>query len=647
MEEFHWQRILEFIQTAVPFDGLDQEELRQLVGQMEVAYFPRGQVIITRGGPASSFLYFIQSGSAKVTLPDPAAEGGEILVDVRGEGDTFGALSMLQGGPAIFSVTAREDLICYLLPEAAFHELAGLHPDIERYYRSSLARNLQAVRDSAQCQLPHMAGLEGLSLGAALVRSRVRELMSAPPVLCLPAMPLRAAARIMTQRRVGSMVVAQEGGHPIGILTDTDFRVKVMLNAKSFDEPVVDYMHSPIHTIGPEAYAFEALLEMSRHGVHHLVVVDQERMVGVLSDRDLQALTGGSPVGVVRAIDQVTSVDELVRLHPSIDRVLEMLLRMGGAAREMLALVTEFNDRVTLKLLELTEQELEDQGRGRPPLPYGWMALGSEGRREQTLRTDQDNALIFANAPAQQEMRIKDWFLAFAGRVVEGLVRCGFPRCQGGVMAENPQWCQSEAAWYKTFLAWVLNPNPQTLRLGSVFFDFRAIYSETDFLENLAQRLKEAIESNRLFLRYLAANALYNRPPLGFLRQFVVEKGGEHANQLNLKLSGLTPIVDGARVMALDLSIAATNTLERLEQIAAQGIIKQGLAEDLMEAFSFITLLRISHHLEARAAGEVPDNFLDPERLNNFQRKMLKESFHVITDLQTLLEQRYQTRLLM
>ncbi|MBU1275819.1 MAG: CBS domain-containing protein [Proteobacteria bacterium] len=646
MEEFHWQRILEFIRTVAPFDGLPQEDLERAVSAMEVAYFPRDTVILEQGGPSSQFLYFIQSGSARVGLPGAEDGGGELLVDERGEGDTFGGLSLLQGGKAMFRVTAREDLICYLLPAADFKQLCAAHPVLERHYGASLARNLQAVREQVSCELPAVAGLEGLSLSAAMVRSRVRELMSPKPVTCLPAMPVKAAARIMTQRQVGSMVVAEEGGHPLGILTDTDFRVRVMLRARSLDEPVAEFMSTPPHTIGPDAYAFEALLAMSHHGVHHLVVVENGRVVGIISDRDLQAITGGSPVGVVRAIDHVDSVDELVKLHPSIDRVVELLLRMGGSAREMLALVTEFNDRVTMKLIELTEEDMYHGGAGRPPVPYCWMALGSEGRREQTLRTDQDNALIFANVPGASMERVKGWFLGFSERIVDGLERCGFPRCTGGVMASNPDWCQSEAGWHQTFLRWVNDPKPVTLRLGSIFFDFREIYAEADYLEALRLRLKEAIEGNRLFLRFMAANSLYNRPPLGFLRQFVVEKGGEHANKLNLKLSGLTPIVDGARVMALDLGIETTNTLERLAAIEAQGIIKKELAADLVEAFSFITLLRISRHLEARAEGRTPDNFVDPESLNNFQRKMLKESFKVVNELQSLLEQRYQTRLI-
>ena len=641
MTDFPLPRVLEFLRGVTPFDTLDPAELAEVASRMEMGYFPRGEVILKQGGPASGYLYIIQHGSARVTVDD--GQGGEILVDVRGEGDFFGALSLLKGTQALFEVRADEDLIALMLAAEHFRPLVDAHPTFQRYYGGSLARNIQAVRKAADSQLPQMTGLESLNLDAAMMRARVEDLMTADVLVCLPATPIHAAAHRMAQRQVGSIVVVQDNGHPLGIVTDTDLRVRVVAASRSFDAPVVEIITRPLHTIDPEAYAFEALLEMSRHDIHHLLVCRDDRMVGVICDHDLQSLTGSSPVGVVRDIAKVDSIDGLVEVHRRVDRVLETLLRMGGRAQDMTELVTEFNDRLTRKLIELTEIEMDNLGLGRPPVPYCWVALGSEGRREQTLRTDQDNALMYANLPRQREERAKQWFLDFSERVVEGLVRCGFPRCLGGIMASNPQWCLSESGWQHTFARWVAEPSPETLRMGSIFFDFRDIYSEADFIENLSAHLLASLEGNRQFLRFMAKNGLYNRPPLGFLRQFVVEKDGDHKNKLDLKLSGLTPMVDAARVLALEQGVLVTSTLSRLREVHQRGIIKDALYEDLVEAFSFITILRIRHHLEARAEGEVPDNFVNPADLNKLQRKMLKESFAAITRLQELMEHRFQT----
>ena len=639
MRDFPWQRVLDSVQTTPPFDLLSYDELTELVGTMEIAYFPGGTRVLTAGGEPSEHLHIIQSGSAEQSLP-PQGDQPAALVDLRGEGDTFGATSMLSGRAPLFDVTTREDMVCYMIPAEAFRDLVDSRPDVRRFFSFSLARDMATVAGREQNSA---ADLGGLGLGAAMARSRVGDVMIRDVLTCPPRTGLREAARMMTARQVGSIIVTSAQGRPIGILTDTDFRVRVMDRAADFDQPVVDFMTKPLKTIAPRTFAFEALLTMSRHGLHHLAVVDEGKLAGIVSDRDLQALTGGSPVALAREIDKSESIDDLVHLHPRIDRVVEMLLGLGGSAKDMLELVTEFNDRLTHKLVVLSEAEMEAEGLGDAPTPYCWMALGSEGRREQTLRTDQDNALIFAPLPESSVGAVKGWFLGLAHRVTRGLERCGFPLCSGDIMADNPKWCQSMDQWRETFGGWVQRPKPLTLRMATIFFDFRAVYAEADYVDLLREHLRGALEGNRLFLRYMAKNGLYNRAPLGFLRQFVVERSGENKNKLNLKNHGLMPLVDGARVLALDQGILATSTLERLEGAAAAGVLRPGLAADLKEAFGFITLLRISRHLEARAQGLEPDNFVNPAALTSLQRKTLKESFKVISEFQAMLEHRYQT----
>ncbi len=354
-----------------------------------------------------------------------------------------------------------------------------------------------------------------------------------------------------------------------------------------------------------------------------------------------------SPDELIQAVDQAESVTELAAVRPLADRILEKRLAEGRSAKRMTRLVTDFNDRLTLKLLLITLAEIEASGGGRPPTPFTWISLGSEGRLEQTLRTDQDNALAYGEVAPSEEEAVKAWFLGFAQQVVEGLVLCGFPRCPGDIMASNPKWCQSEEAWLETFRGWVADPNPHTLRMASIFFDFRPLYQDHPFLERLRDELDDAIKASPLFLRFMTKNALENVPPLSILRQFVVEKDGEHRGKLNLKIRGLTPVVDAARVLALDLGIRATNTLDRLEEGAGREVLGSRFTHDLREAYSYLTLIRIALHLDARAEGRPPDNYLDPEELSNFRRMMLKESFILINRLQDTLKFRYQTQFIM
>lgn len=642
MSDFPVSRIMDFLRTVVPFDTLAKPALERLVRQMEIAYYPKGQTIIRRGDPPPGHIHIIQVGAARIELPDDTGE--TITVDIRGEGDVFGSVSILEGKEALFDIKAIEDMIAILLPADTFRDLVAREEAFNRAFRFSLARAIKGVRKGMDNQLPQLTGIQAVNQPFYLMGKQVADLMITDVITCPPSTSIRGAVGQMALNRVASIVIQDDMGTPTGIVTDTDLRERVLATGLSPENPVADIMTSPPHTIHPRAYAFDALLDMSHHGISHLPVVDNGRLVGIISDHDFLMETGDSPVGVVGDIEKARTLEELVSLRQKVDNVREMLLRQGGSVRKLVELVTELNDRVTLRLLALTMRDMEREGLGGPPTAYCWMSMGSEGRREQSLRTDQDNAIAFADPVPEEAETTKAWFLGFSERVVEGLVRYGFPRCPGGIMASNPRWCDMETYWEKTFLSWVNDPNPLTLRMASIFFDFRPLQKEAPFLEDLRMTLHQAIKGNPFFLRFMAKNVLYNVPPMGFFRQFVVEKSGEHKNKLNLKMKGLTPVVDAARVLALELGLTATNTFDRLKGALDQNLIDRSFHSDLEEAYGFISYLRISRHLEARAKGVEPDNFLDPASLNSLQRKMLKESFAVINRLQEMIEFRYQTQ---
>ena len=637
------QRTLEFLRSVPPFDTLGTGELMQLISQLEMAYIPGGERIKSKGDKGFQHLYIIQKGSARISLVDD--EGEEVLVDVRGEGDYFGATSLLQNKPAMFDISARQDLICLRLPAENVRQLADNHPVFKRYFSFSLARTIKAVRQSADFQRPQPIGQSAISLEVFLTGKQVADIMNTDILTCAPYISVQAAAKMMARRRVSSIVVTGNGPYPLGIMTDNDLRTKVLAAGLSPEVAVAGIMTQPVHTVPLTADAFDALLTMSRNGVSLLVVVEGDHMAGIISEHDLQMEAGSSPLQVIDAIRRTTSLDTLIGMRYKIDSVLEMMLRQGGPVKQLVALVTELNDRLTIRIIELVEEEMAREGLGPPPVPYGWLALGSEGRREQTLHTDQDNALFFAPEPDCDETECKQWFLQFAQRVVGYLVRSGIPECPGGIMASNPEWCQPEDLWLDKFLGWIKDPSPQPILMASIFFDFRPIYAGTNFPYLLEDQLLKAIRKSGLFMRFMAKNALINRPPLSLLRRFVVEKSGEHKNKFDLKQRGLTPVVDAARVLSLSLGIKSQNTLDRLAEINRIGIIDDTFHADLREAYEFLIYLQISRHLDALAQGEKPDNFIDPASLNGLQRKMLKESFAVVRGLQETIEFRFQTKL--
>jgi CBS domain-containing protein len=250
------------------------------------------------------------------------------------------------------------------------------------------------------------------------------------------------------------------------------------------------------------------------------------------------------------------------------------------------------------------------------------------------LRTDQDNAIIYYDPEPGMEKEVNEYFLTLAERVVSGLERCGFPLCKGGIMASNPKWCQPEATWQRYFAGWINEASSEDLLKCTIFFDFRPLTGSFHLAQRLRSFLNKNIQTSRAFLRHLATNALFNGPPLGFFRTLVVEKAGVHKNELNLKMSGLVPVVDAMRVLSLSQQGNVTNTLKRLELARRQKLISKDMAENIEEAYNFIMLLRINNHMVQKEMNLEPSNYVDPKRLSKLQQKSLIEAFHVIRDLQ-------------
>ncbi|BBO85360.1 nucleotidyltransferase family protein [Desulfosarcina ovata subsp. sediminis] len=632
--------IIDFLKTVVPFNTLDEATLEQVANTIEVAFYPAGQPIIRMNEAAGGYLYIVQTGCARISITDESAD--ELLVDLRGEGDSFGAVSLLEGKSALFNITAQEDMIALLVPKAAVDRLLAAHAPFKRYFGFSLARNFRAVRKSADEQLSLLTSDSQIQFDQFMTGKRVSDLMSTAPLTCEPEATVQQAARFMKTRGVGSIVVQDAEGLPLGILTDTDLRSQIIAEGRDLSTPVEAIMSAPIRSVAPHAFAFDALLDMSRFAISHLVVTENRKAMGILSEHDFQLAAGTSPVGMIGDISNATSIDELVGKRAHIDRVLEMAMQRSGAVKPMVALIAELNDRVTRQFIRVVEKKMADSAWGPPPTDYCWLAMGSEGRREQTLYSDQDNALLYQDVGQEDEPEVRRWFLAMAEQVVDALARFGIPRCQGGVMASNPRWCLSLEQWREMFGGWLDTPTPESMRLATVFFDFRSITDGFDGALRLRQWLTETAAGKRHYARELAGNALYNRPPIGFLRQFVVETSGEHSRGLNLKLRGLTPVVDAARVMALELGIAETNTVARLKAVTRKNGLDAEFAAAIDDAYDYINFIRISHHLRNRTQGQPLNNFVNPALLNPMERKVLKESFSIISQLQELLAVRYQ-----
>ncbi|OEU82835.1 MAG: hypothetical protein BA865_09465 [Desulfobacterales bacterium S5133MH4] len=570
-------------------------------------------------------------------------DGVDILLEYRTEGEFFGSASLINGTGPAFDVRAHEDTVCYLLPKETFDELMHNHVGFHEHFAIRVSKLAYRLR-KAQTGIFAPGGVSDSVVFRSdgyLFNVTAGDLVKRKPVTCSPYHEVALVAKLMAREGVGAVVVADVRNRPLGVVTKSDMTNRILAAGKTGSEPIRTVMSAPVLSVAPREPCFSVLLKMASFDCHHICVVLEGVLQGVISQHDFILLQGSNPLAVINDIQKQTTVEGVAQLVDAIDRTVKGLLNSGVSAREIATFISECNDRLTRRLIALTEESLREEGSGPTPVPYCWLALGSEGRKEQTLRTDQDNAIIYSDPEPGSGHDTHEYFLRLAQRVTSGLERCGFPLCKGDVMASNPRWCQPESVWKRYFSLWINKASPEDLRNCTIFFDFRSLAGVTVLAQRLRAFLNHNIEKNRAFLRHLTTNALYNGPPLGFLRALVVEKTGVHKNQLNLKMSGLVPVVDAIRVLSLSEQINATNTLNRLELTAHKKLLSKNMAEDIKEAFNFIMLLRINHHMTQKEKEIEPSDHIDPRGLSKLQEKCLIEAFHVIRDMQGELKTRF------
>jgi len=456
--------------------------------------------------------------------------------------------------------------------------------------------------------------------------------------------PLEATIRdaLETMERMGtsSVIVADlERNVPLGIFTLHDLVSRVTLAGGDLNEPIASVMTSGLITLGPQASAHQAALTMARNDVRHIVVVDTEgRLVGLVAQEDLFGL---QQVGVNDVSDRIQSARDVEGLRAAARAIRELadgLIAQGIGAETLTHHVSTLNDLLTIRAIDLTSDEHE-----LPPVPMCWIALGSEGRLEQTFSTDQDNGIIFEADDADAE-HVREALLPFARGVNEKLDACGFPLCKGGIMAGNPRWCLRLPEWRRTFFRWIDEPVPDAVLNANIFFDLRAIHGN----ELLAERLREWILAEAaqrpLFLRQMAEDALRFPPPLGMLRDFAYDGSKEYPHTIDLKARGSRLFVDAARVLALAHRLAPTNTAERLRAAAEPAHLGVANVAALVDGFHFIHLVRMRNQRRIGAdSGRA--NRIDPLELNELERTVLKEAFRQVKKLQSWLSSEYQLRL--
>ncbi|QJQ98244.1 DUF294 nucleotidyltransferase-like domain-containing protein [Halomonas sp. PGE1] len=610
-----------------PFDALSDDLLDEIAGQVEVAYYRAGSEILLLDQEIHE-LGYIRSGAVEVYR-----RNGD-LYDRRGEGDIFGHFSLLRNHRVRYPVRALEDSLIYFLPDALFQRLCEEDEHFAEFVELERPRLESAVEQHKKQN--------------DMMITRVRKLLTRYPVMVVASTTVQEAARLVGDLGASAVLVLDApGDNPRytfrdseerawqvrGILTDSDFR-RLVAEGRPSDTPVGEIVVDRLVAIQSDESVHEAMLTMLRNNIHHLPVMHRRHPVGIVHLSDIIRYETHSSLYLVSNIFNQSTAEGLAKLAPDVRAAFVRMVEDGADSRMIGSALSTIGRSFTRRLLELAEEAL-----GPPPVPYCFMAMGSMARNEQSIVTDQDNALVLDDA---FDPEVHDaYFLEMARIVSDGLHACGYTYCTGDIMATNPRWRQPLSVWKGYFEDWIHDPTPERLLHSSIFFDLDVVHGENVFVEQLQDLVAEQAPKSPLFLAAMARNALNRTPPLGFFRTFVMEKDGKQNNSINLKRRGTAPLTDLIRVHALACGSRAQNSFERLDDIDRTQLLAPGVSDKLRYALEFLAMARIRHQVFDLQQERTPDNNIEPENVSDAERHTLKDAFQVLSNAQKFLKFRY------
>jgi CBS domain-containing protein len=578
-----------FVRGTPPFDALPQAAFDTAAKAVEIVFFPAGTRLLTGGGAPSEHLYVIRKGAVRL-------ERDAQTLQVLEEGEIFGFTSLISG-QATLDVLVEEDLLAYRLPKAQFEALLG-HAPFAGHFASGLAERLRNSLERSQV----------VSFQPDLAVP-VSSLLRRPAVFVPKEATVGEAARVMADQSVSSVLV---GSEPPGIVTDRDFRRRVLAAGKGPETPVLEVYSAPLKTVVADCPVYEAWRILLDAGVHHLPVTRDGEIVGVLSATDLLKTTAAGPVAVMKRVERLGDRGALPGYSTKVAEMASVLFNGGLEPTVIGGFVARLNDTLLTRILRWAEAEL-----GPPPTPYAWLVFGSEGRMEQMVLTDQDNALVYG----EESPEARAYFGALAERAIADLVAAGFPRCPGGYMATK--WHGPLDEWEDRFRGWLDQPTPKALLEASIFFDFRAVHGHLD-----VSRLRAAVaraKGARTFLSAMAKSALTFHVPGGLALRLRSE-----SSKFDMKLKGISPIVFLARVYGLESAARTSNTLDRLRTCVEAGLIAQDTCDTLSEAYRFLLRVRLREQIKMISLGKPPSNMISLSDLSSMERSRLRDAFRAV-----------------
>ncbi|MEO1049752.1 MAG: DUF294 nucleotidyltransferase-like domain-containing protein [Bacteroidota bacterium] len=617
-------RIAFFLKDYPPFGFIDYPQLEELALTINVRFAREDEMLFEEGQPGNDICYILRQGNVKLTANQ---NDQEQLIEQCEPGDVFGVRSLLSGNPYVMSATCVEESLVYELPKSVFDHHLKETQGFSLFFAAGYAAGQSVVRSKEKPSAQKLAAVpeHKVNYSKDVVVGSANE-------------SIQEVAQRMTDRSVGSLVITDDENLPVGIVTDTDLRKRVVAQNLSVVKPVTEVMSSPVRVIAEGFSLSEVLIRMLRDHVHHLVVTkdgtDKSALVGIVSDHDIMLSQQNHPAALAKNIRNENDPEQWPALRNQAEAIVADYLKKEVSVSLVSNFITEVNDTLIQKAIELAL----DQYPEAKEISFCWLSLGSEGREEQLLRTDQDNAIIFEDGDDNDQVQAT--LIKLAEHINQTLAACGFEECPANIMARNPKYCQPLSAWQKYFADWIKTPEPKALMNSTIFFDFRVVYGDKSLAESLSESLIEAITKEEKFLSHMAVNALQNPSPVGFFKKFLVERSGEHVDEFDIKKRAMMPLSDAARLLALQHGIQNTqNTPERYKKVSEFEPSNALLYEEAAQAYEILMRIRALQGIQNRDSGR----FIEIDGMNKLEKQILRSTFNSIKDLQKIIEVRFRT----
>ncbi len=628
------ERVADFLSKYPPFDEMHHRDLLVLSSEVNIIYKEKGSYVFQENEKQHPNFYVVHKGAVELRR-----NSGKDMVDICDEGDIFGLRPLMANEHYQLDAISYEESILYGIPIEIFRPFTQTYEELGSFLMASFASNTRK---------PYSFDASGIlknSLAPSVVSDQRDSMLDLQPikfskklVSCSSKASAKSVAELMTKKNVGSVLVVDKD-LPIGIITDKDLRDKVVRGLYPIDAPASKIMTSPVITYPKKLSVAQAQMAMMKNNISHLCLTEdgttKTRAVGIVSKQDIVVALGNNPAVLVRAISQTTKVKQLKPIRKSINLLLESYLENNIPMSIIIQTIGELNDACVKQVLRIILRNMKTP----PPVPFAWLTMGSLGRGEQLLQTDQDNALIYKDVSEEESPKVSAYFLELSHLVNKGLSELGYEYCPAEMMASNPKWCLSLSEWKNLTSHWIINPGSDEVLLSSIFYDYNLTYGDPQLVEELTEHIFYTISKYPIFYVHLASGALQNPSPTGFFRQLLVEEDGKYKDFFDLKRRALMPLTDAARVLILSHKIKSiNNTASRYQKLAELEPNNESMYLACSYAIKALLKFRAKQGIRNRDSGR----YLALADLSKEEKIKLKRTFKTIKEIQEILSVRFK-----